>query len=62
MVVITIIVHMDTGFLTKEGKHLLPFLDLCRGDPTRTGDRLVPNQERYQLRYTPIAFCKRMQI
>ena len=24
-----------------------------RGDPTRTGDRLVPNQERYQLRYTP---------
>lgn len=25
-----------------------------RGDPTRTGDRLVPNQERYQLRYTPV--------
>ena len=29
---------------------------VCRGDPTRTGDRLVPNQERYQLRYTPITF------
>ena len=27
-----------------------------RGDPTRTGDHLVPNQVRYQLRYTPIAF------
>ncbi len=26
-----------------------------RGDPTRTGDHLVPNQVRYQLRYTPIA-------
>ena len=25
----------------------------CRGDPTRTGDHLVPNQVRYQLRYTP---------
>ena len=24
-----------------------------RGDPTRTGDHLVPNQVRYQLRYTP---------
>ena len=27
-----------------------------RGDPTRTGDHLVPNQVRYQLRYTPIVF------
>ena len=27
-----------------------------RGDPTRTGDHLVPNQVRYQLRYTPMAF------
>ena len=26
-----------------------------RGDPTRTGDHLVPNQVRYQLRYTPKA-------
>ena len=25
-----------------------------RGDPTRTGDHLVPNQVRYQLRYTPM--------
>ena len=25
----------------------------CRGSVTRTRDRLVPNQERYQLRYTP---------
>ena len=25
----------------------------CRGDRTRTCDSLVPNQERYQLRYTP---------
>ena len=30
----------------------------CRGDPTRTGDRLVPNQERYQLRYTPKSAAK----
>ena len=30
-----------------------------RGDPTRTGDHLVPNQVRYQLRYTPmcLALC-----
>ena len=26
---------------------------LRRGDRTRTCDSLVPNQERYQLRYTP---------
>ncbi len=26
MVVITVIVHMDTGFLTKEGKHCFPSL------------------------------------
>ena len=29
------------------------FLCICRGDPTRTGDHLVPNQVRFQLRYTP---------
>ena len=29
-------------------------IPLCRGDRTRTCDSLVPNQERYQLRYTPI--------
>ena len=28
----------------------------CRGSVTRTRDRLVPNQERYQLRYTPNIF------
>ena len=47
----------------------------CRGSVTRTRDRLVPNQERYQLRYTPniillklprttlwaVAFRKRVQ-
>ena len=38
----------------RKGAHL----GLCRGDPTRTGDRLVPNQERYQLRYTPENGCK----
>ncbi|GEM_PF-5042669 len=27
---------------------------LSRGDRTRTCDSLVPNQERYQLRYTPL--------
>ena len=27
----------------------------CRGDRTRTCDSLVPNQERYQLRYTSVA-------
>ena len=26
----------------------------CRGDRTRTCDSLVPNQERYQLRYAPM--------
>ena len=29
-----------------------------RGDRTRTCDSLVPNQERYQLRYTPVHFFK----
>ena len=35
-------------------------LPSCRGDRTRTCDSLVPNQERYQLRYTPqnIRFLK----
>ena len=27
-----------------------------RGDRTRTCDSLVPNQERYQLRYAPNVF------
>ena len=34
---------------------------LCRGDRTRTCDSLVPNQERYQLRYTSLLYlsgCK----
>ena len=29
-----------------------------RGDRTRTCDSLVPNQERYQLRYTSFCGCK----
>ena len=29
-----------------------------RGDMTRTCDPLVPNQMRYQLRYTPNGFTK----
>ena len=29
-----------------------------RGDRTRTCDSLVPNQERYQLRYTSVAHKK----
>ena len=29
-----------------------------RGDLTRTGDPLVPNQVRYQLRYAPKAGAK----
>ena len=36
------------------------FLKIGRGDRTRTCDSLVPNQERYQLRYTSFA-RKRMQ-
>gem|GEM_PF-2565985 len=32
------------------------FLFQGRGDRTRTCDSLVPNQERYQLRYTPVHF------
>ena len=34
-------------------------LTLCRGDRTRTCDILVPNQERYQLRYTSILRVQR---
>ncbi len=34
----------------------------CRGDPTRTGDHLVPNQVRYQLRYAPKSGCKGKQL
>ena len=36
------------------------FLKIGRGDRTRTCDSLVPNQERYQLRYTslPESGCK----
>ena len=30
----------------------------CRGDQTRTGDHFVPNEVRYQLRYTPIGIAK----
>ena len=37
---------------------------MSRGDRTRTCDSLVPNQERYQLRYTSIThtiFKNRLQ-
>ena len=36
---------MESGYALMQKK--------SRGDPTRTGDHLVPNQVRYQLRYTP---------
>lgn len=42
---------------TKKGSFLLPF---CRGDRTRTCDSLVPNQERYQLRYTSVALTQKL--
>lgn len=28
----------------------------CRGDKIRTCDLVVPNDARYQLRYTPLAY------
>ena len=40
-------------------------MDFRRGDRTRTCDSLVPNQERYQLRYTPNGFsecCFQMKV
>ena len=43
--------------VTTEGRarrRIFNFQLICRGDPTRTGDHLVPNQVRYQLRYTPM--------
>ena len=36
------------------------FASLCRGDRTRTCDSLVPNQERYQLRYTSVALTQKL--
>ena len=41
------------------------FSNESRGDRTRTCDSLVPNQERYQLRYTPNGFrecCFQMKV
>ena len=43
----------------KRRTSLLRTVLLCRGDRTRTCDSLVPNQERYQLRYT--SFFLRVQ-
>ena len=41
---------------------MVPFFSVvCRGDLTRTGDPLVPNQVRYQLRYAPKA-CAKVQL
>ena len=49
---------------TKKAANLLKvggyFFKRGRGDRTRTCDSLVPNQERYQLRYTSI-FVLRLQ-
>lgn len=42
--------------MEKAEANLAAAFSICRGDPTRTGDHLVPNQVRYQLRYTPKAF------
>ena len=41
------------------GFYLLCYVS--RGDRTRTGDPLVPNQVRYQLRYAPKAVAKVQQ-
>ena len=38
---------------------MFPFKKLSRGDRTRTCDSLVPNQERYQLRYTSVLRVQR---
>ena len=38
----------------KEETSKMELLFQGRGDRTRTCDSLVPNQERYQLRYTPV--------
>ena len=38
---------------------MFPQFLLCRGDRTRTCDSLVPNQERYQLRYTSVLRLQR---
>lgn len=42
----------------KRRTFVLKALLLSRGDRTRTCDSLVPNQERYQLRYTSVAQLK----
>ena len=34
---------------------------VCRGDRTRTCDSLVPNQERYQLRYASMKAGAKVQ-
>ena len=38
-----------------------PLIFNCRGGVTRTRDHLVPNQVRYQLRYTPNYFLKNLK-
>ena len=42
-------------FSKKKRETCKTFLFFRRGDRTRTCDSLVPNQERYQLRYTSFA-------
>ena len=43
------------NFDAKKEKNRFRFFSFGRGDRTRTCDSLVPNQERYQLRYTSVA-------
>ena len=52
------VANASIGFL----KSVMRKIKKSRGDPTRTGDHLVPNQVRYQLRYTPcflLSFSKK---
>ena len=44
---------MASYIKTQKKRHSIKSISFCRGDRTRTCDSLVPNQERYQLRYTP---------
>ena len=48
--------HNQKGTFTTSHKKIsqgITLRDSCRGDRIRTCDPLVPNQMRYQLRYTP---------
>ncbi len=45
-------------YITQRRHQISLMPSLCRGDRARTCDSLVPNQERYQLRYTSVAITK----